>query len=114
MLCNRIIVILLICMAADYLTGMIRATVFKRDKHGGESALESRVGFKGILRKVVMLAICCVSAVLDRLLGIHVIYYPVTIGFIVNEAVSIVENAGIIGIPIPEKLARAIKVLKEK
>ena len=114
MLCNRIIVILLICMAVDYLTGMIRAMVFKKNKHGGESALESRAGFKGILKKMVMLAICCVSAFFDWLLGIHVIYYTVTIGFIINEAVSIIENAGIIGIPIPEKLAQAIRVLKER
>jgi len=61
-----------------------------------------------------MLAICCIAAFFDFLLGTHVIYYTVTIGFIVNETISIIENAGIMGIPIPEKLAAAIRVLKDR
>jgi len=111
---SRIILILMVFMCVDYLTGIMRASVFKKNKYGKPGGLESRSGFQGLVKKVVMLAICCVAAMLDFLLGTQFIHYTVAIGFVVNEAVSIVENAGVIGIPIPDKLAEAILVLKDK
>lgn len=105
---------LLICMMIDYMTGLIIAGVFKRSPKSENGALESRAGFKGLCRKGMVLLFVLIAYRLDLTLGTEYIRDAVVIGFISNEVISIVENAGIMGVPVPKKLRRAIDMLKDK
>ena len=103
---------LLIFMGIDYVTGLLVAGVFHESRKSEGGGLESRAGWKGIVRKGVTLAIVLISYRLDLLLGTEYIKDAVTIAFCANELISIVENAGLMGIPVPELVKNAIDVLK--
>ncbi|MBP1537218.1 MAG: phage holin family protein [Ruminococcus sp.] len=105
---------LLIFMAIDYLTGLMVGGIFKRSKKTKNGALESRAGFKGLCRKGVMLLIVLVACRLDIELHTTYIRDAVCIAFIANETISIVENAGLMGIPIPAPITRSIELLRNK
>lgn len=105
---------LIIFMSVDYLLGIIVAGVFKNSKKSETGALESKAGWKGLCRKGVTLLIVLVAAQLDKMAETDVIRNAVIIGYITNEAISIIENAGLMGLPIPKKLVDAISVLKSK
>ena len=108
------LVTLLILMAIDYVTGLIVAGVFHKSQKSRTGALESRAGWKGLGRKGVTLLIVLVAARLDILLGVTFVRDGVVIAYIVNELLSIVENAGLMGIPIPDAVKNAIEALKTK
>ena len=105
---------LVIFMALDYLTGLIVAGVFHNSEKTKNGALESRAGWKGLCRKGVTLLIVLVACRLDLVIGSNFIRDAVVIAFVANETISIVENAGLMGIPIPSAITRAIEVLKNK
>ena len=105
---------LFICIIMDYLTGLAVAGVFKKSPKTKNGALESRVGLKGLTRKIVMLFFVGVAHTLDILIGTDYIRYTVIIGFICNEVISLIENAGLMGVPIPKVLTKAIDVLKNE
>ena len=103
---------LVILMFIDYVTGIIVAGVFHNSPKCSGGALSSAVGFKGICRKFVILLIVVVACRVDLLLDTNIIRDATCIGFCVNELVSITENAGLMGIPLPRKLVEAIEVLR--
>ena len=103
---------LVILMLIDYVTGIIVAGVFHNSPKCSGGALSSAVGFKGICRKFVILLIVVVACRVDLLLDTNIIRDATCIGFCVNELVSITENAGLMGIPLPRKLVEAIEVLR--
>lgn len=105
---------LIIFMVIDYATGIIVAGVFHRSGKSKSGALESRAGFKGLCRKGMILLILLVACRLDLILGTGYIKDCVCIAFVVNETLSIIENAGLMGVPIPQVLIKAIDVLKAK
>lgn len=105
---------LLIFMAVDYVTGLIVAGVFHRSQKSESGALESRAGWKGLCRKGATLLVVLVAYRLDIVIGSDYIRNAVIIAFIANETISIVENAGLMGVPIPAIITKAIEVLKEK
>jgi len=105
---------IIIFMAIDYLTGLIVAGVFKNSQKTETGGLESRVGWKGLCRKGMTLLIILVATQLDRMSGTDVIRNAVIIGYIANEALSIIENAGLMGLPVPKFLQNAIDILKKK
>lgn len=105
---------LIIFMVIDYATGIIVAGVFHRSGKSKSGALESRAGFKGLCRKGMILLILLVACRLDLVLGTGYIKDCVCIAFVVNETLSIIENAGLMGVPIPQVLIKAIDVLKAK
>ncbi|MBO5449817.1 MAG: phage holin family protein [Ruminococcus sp.] len=105
---------LIIFMMIDYITGLVVAGVFRKSKKSESGALESRAGFKGLCRKGMILLILLVACRLDLALGTTYIKDAVCIAFVVNEALSIVENAGLMGVPIPKAITKAIDVLKSK
>lgn len=105
---------LILFMAVDYITGLITAGVFKKSNKSESGALESKAGWKGISKKGVTLFIVLVAAQLDRLTGVEVIRDAVIIAYTVNEALSIIENAGLMGIPIPSIITKALDSLKNK
>ena len=103
---------LVILMFIDYVTGIIVAGVFHNSPKCSGGALSSAVGFKGICRKFVILLIVVVACRVDLLLETNIIRDATCIGFCANELVSITENAGLMGIPLPRKLVEAIEVLR--
>ena len=103
---------LVILMLIDYITGIIVAGVFHASPKSSGGALSSAVGFKGICRKFVILLIVVVACRVDIILNTNVIRDATCIGFCANELVSITENAGLMGIPLPRKLVEAIEVLR--
>ena len=105
---------LMIFILADYVTGLIVAGVFHNSPKTENGALESNAGIKGLLRKGGMLLVVLIAVRLDLLLGYHFIRDGVVIAFIANEAISIVENLGLMGVPIPAPINRAIEVLKKR
>jgi toxin secretion/phage lysis holin len=105
---------LIIFMIVDYITGLIVAGVFKNSTKTESGALESRAGWKGLCRKGVTLLIVLVSYRLDILIGTSYIRDAVIIGFCANEAISIIENAGLMGIPLPTVISKAIDLLTKK
>ncbi len=105
---------LLLFMAADYVTGLVVAGVFHRSPKSETGALESRAGMKGLLRKSGALLAVLAACRLDLLLGAHYVRDGVVIAFTVNETLSLIENLGLMGVPIPRMLAEAVEVLKKK
>ena len=103
---------LVILMFIDYVTGIIVAGVFHNSPKCSGGALSSAVGFKGICRKFVILLIVVVACRIDLLLDTNIIRDATCIGFCANELVSITENAGLMGIPLPRKLVEAIEILR--
>ena len=105
---------LLIFMLIDYLTGLVTAGVFHKSQKTETGALESRAGFKGLCRKGMILLMVLVAHRLDMAVGGSYIRDAVCIAFIVNETISIIENAGLMGVPIPAVLKNGIEILKKK
>lgn len=105
---------LIIFMAMDYITGLALAAIFQKSPKTNTGALESRAGFKGLCQKGLVLLIVLIAVRLDLLFDSDFLRNTVIIAFICNEAISILENAGLMGIPIPSKLLEAIELLKKK
>ena len=105
---------LIIFMVADYLTGLMVAGVFHKSKKTENGALESHVGWKGLCKKGVTLLFVLIAYRLDLALGCDFIRTTVIIGFMANELISIVENAGLMGAPVPKVLLKAIDILTQK
>ena len=105
---------LIIFMGIDYISGVIVAGIFHNSTKSTTGGLNSLIGWKGLFRKGVTLAIVLVSHRLDILIGTTYIRDAVIIAFCSNELISIIENAGLMGIPIPTPITKAIEVLKEK
>lgn len=106
--------ILVLLMAVDYITGLMVAGIFHTSGKSASGGLESRAGWKGLCRKGVVLLIVLVAQCVDNLLGSSVARDAVVIGYCINEIISITENAGLMGVPVPEKLQAAIEVLQGK
>ncbi|MBF1010931.1 MAG: phage holin family protein [Lachnoanaerobaculum sp.] len=106
------LITLIVFMSVDYITGLVVAGIFKKSKKSENGALESRAGFKGLCRKGVALLIVLVAVRLDIIMHTSYIKDAVIIAFIANECISIIENAGLMGVPVPGVIAKAIDVLK--
>ena len=105
---------LVLAMAIDYASGLIVAGVFHKSKKTESGALESRAGWKGLCRKGMSLLIVLIGHRLDLAIGVNYIREAIIIGFIANETISIVENAGLMGLPLPAVITKAIDVLTQK
>lgn len=107
-------VTLLIFMGCDYITGLTVAGVFKKSRKTETGTLSSYIGFKGICKKVAMLLLVLIADRLDTTAGTTYIRTAVIMALIVNEGVSLLENLGLMGVPIPTVIIKAIDVLKNK
>lgn len=105
---------LIIFMAIDYISGLVVAGVFHKSKKTESGSLESRAGFKGLLRKGLTLLVVLMACRLDMVIGSDFVRDTVIIAFIVNETLSIIENAGLMGVPIPKVMIKAIEVLQKR
>lgn len=105
---------LIIFMAIDYISGLVVAGVFHNSTKTDTGTLESRAGWKGLCRKCGTLLLVLVAYRLDLMIGANYIRDAVVIAFIANETISIIENAGLMGIPLPEVLTNAVDILQKK
>jgi len=108
-------VTLCVFILIDYIAGVVLAAVFKRSKHTESGALDSRAGLKGLCRKAGMMLVVIVAVRLDVLCGLDGILRSGTIyALCANEALSIAENLGLMGVPLPKALTSAIERLRDR
>lgn len=103
---DALLVTLLLFMIIDYITGVLDAISNKR--------LSSSVGFKGICKKVIILLMVTIANRIDITLGLQEIRYVVISFYLANEGISIIENASLLGVPIPQKLEDILEQLKNE
>lgn len=103
---------LVIFMGADYITGMAVAVIFKRSPKTESGGAKSDVGWLGLVKKCVIMLFVYIASRLDLIMGTSYLKDAVCIAYIVNELVSLIENAGLMGVPIPDPIMSAIDILK--
>ena len=106
--CDGLLIALVVFVAVDYITGVMCAIADKK--------LSSAVGFKGICRKVLIFVLVGIGNLVDvYVLGQEgVLHTAVIFFYISNEGVSLLENAGHLGLPIPEKLKAVLEQLHDR
>ena len=106
---------LTVFMAADYVTGLVVAGVFKASPKTESGALDSRVGFRGLLRKGAMLVLVLAAVRLGMLMGDGGwLRDAVVLFFCANEGLSILENIGLMGVEYPRFLTDMLEALKKR
>lgn len=90
----------------DYITGLVKAIYLKN--------INSTIGLKGIIKKMGYLVIVALSVQIDKIIGIESVRTIVIYFFVANEGISILENWGLMGLPLPKKLINILEELKEK
>lgn len=101
---DTMIVTLLIFMAIDYISGVMCAIKKKK--------LSSEVGATGIFKKVMILLLVGVGNMLGQVTSIEGLRYIVISFYLANEGISLIENASILGLPVPEKVKTVLEQLK--
>ena len=106
--CDGLLIALLAFVAIDYVTGVMCAIVDKK--------LSSAVGFKGIFKKILIFALVGVGHILDTMvIGTgSVLRTAVIFFYLSNEGISLIENAGHLGLPIPAKLKAVLEQLHDR
>lgn len=111
---SEVLLVLVILMGIDYFSGLAVAGIFHKSPKSPNGGLESRAGLKGLVRKIFILALVAMVHLVDRLLGTSFFRDTAAVAFCMNEVISIVENAGLMGIPMPKVLMKMIDVLRQK
>lgn len=104
---------LLVCMAVDYVSGSMVALVFHNSRKTESGAYNSTYGLKGLCKKGMMLLFVLVAVQIDKMLGTGYARDAVCIGFCSNEVLSIIENLGQAGIPMPQAVTKALEQLQK-
>lgn len=112
---NMLLTLLACAMALDYMSGLVVAGLGRslKTKNGG---IDSKVGFIGLAKKGFIMLIVLTATLLDRALGVDKMVFQTatTCYYIANEGISVFENAGMIGLPVPPVLQRALEQLKQR
>lgn len=111
---DTMFVVLCVFLLVDYVSGIIVASVFKKSTKTETGKLNSTVSFKGLCKKLFVVILVGVAHLLDVVLDTSFIRGGVVVAFISNETISIIENAGLMGIPIPAPLQKAIDILQDR
>ena len=111
---NAVLTTLILFISIDYVTGLMVAGIFRRSPKTETGGLQSKIGWKGLVKKVVVLLLVVAAARIDLILSTSYIRNAVCIGFSCNELISILENAGLMGIPLPAALKNAVDLLQKK
>ena len=106
--------VLVALMAADYATGVLLALIWHRSRKSSTGGLDSKAGFKGICRKCMIFVLVWLGVLLDESLGSDYIRTAVILFFVGNEGISLLENLGLMGVPFPACLRRALEALREQ
>lgn len=107
------LIALVICMGVDYVSGSIVALVFHNSRKSETGAYNSTYGLKGLCKKGLTLLFVIVAVQVDRLMGSEYVRDAVCIGFCTNEVLSIVENLGLAGVPMPQAVVKALEQLQK-
>jgi len=107
--------ILAAAMVLDYISGVLVAAFGKSLKSEG-GHLDSKVGFVGLAKKALIIMIVLLATLLDKALGAEaMVFQTATVCYyIANEGISVVENAGLMGLPVPPVIAKALEQMREK
>ena len=105
---------LLIGMAIDYITGLCVAGIFHKSRKSANGSLDSKECFRGLCKKFVIIGLVVIGHRIDGILGIKLVRDGMAISFFLNECISIVENLGIMGVPLPKIVTKAIDLLRTK
>lgn len=98
--------VLIALMVIDFCTGLLHAFI--------ECKLNSKTCARGIMKKIFILALVAVAHLIDVATGKAVVMGVVEFFYIANESMSIIENAGRAGLPVPEKLTEVLEQLNGK
>ena len=100
--------VLIVLMVLDYITGVLNGYLTK--------TLNSEVGFKGLLKKFLILVVMIIAVMLDRLMntGDWIFRTLVCYLYIANEGISLLENISLMGVPIPDKIKDALEQLNKE
>ena len=106
---------LLAIMAIDIITGLMVALVWKKSGKSESGAADSRAMFKGLMRKVVIVMVVCLAQQIDQSTGLNgILRLGAILFFTGNEGLSIIENAGLMGVPMPAIIKNALEQLRKK
>jgi len=105
---------LLVCISVDYISGSVVALVFHKSSKSESGAYNSTYGLKGLCKKGLMLLFVLVAVQIDAVLGADYVRDAVCIGFCSNEVLSITENLGLAGVPMPQAVVNALEQLQKK
>ena len=106
--------VLIALMVADYITGVLVASVWHKSSKSSSGTLNSVAGFKGILKKCAILLLVWIGVLLDQAIGSAYARTAVVLFFVGNEGISLLENLGLMGVPFPAFLQRALEALRDK
>jgi toxin secretion/phage lysis holin len=101
-------------MICDYITGLLVAGVWHKSPKSSGGSLDSRAGFKGIVKKCMILMLVWLASMMDRGLGIGFIRTAVILFSIGNEGLSLLENLGLMGVPYPAAMKAALEAMKKQ
>lgn len=106
---------LLAVMAIDIITGLLVAVVWKKSGKSESGAADSRAMFKGLCRKFVIILAVFLAQQIDRSTGLGgVLRLGAILFFTGNEGLSVIENAGLMGVPMPKIIKDALEQLRKK
>lgn len=111
---DAVLRLLVAMMAADYITGLAVAAVFKRSNKSESGTLDSKAGFRGLVKKCAVLLLVYLAVLLDAAVGAHYVRSAVVLFFIGNEGLSLLENIGLMGVEYPAALRNMLEALREK
>ena len=111
---DQALITLIVFMCVDYISGLAVAGFFHKSNKTESGGLESRAGWKGLCRKGMTLVFVLIAYRLDLVIGTDYIRNAVIIAFIANETISLVENAGLMGVPLPDTINKAIDILQKR
>lgn len=104
---------LVLFMVLDFISGWTVAAVFRKSKKSKNGSLESGASYKGLIRKGKALVLVLVAYNIDIVFDINLVRYCVIIGFMATEVLSIVENAGLMGVPVPSILRKIMEIFRD-
>lgn len=104
---DALIIALVVFVILDYITGIAKAAICRE--------LSSKAGFHGLLKKVAIFVLVAIGTVMDSVIPAanHAIRSAVIMFYIANEGLSILENAGQLGLPLPKVLKKALEKMKD-
>lgn len=103
---DTMMITLVLFMGTDYVSGLMCGTVNKK--------LSSKIGFKGIFKKVMIILLVGATNLLGVATGVEGLRYLVISFYLANEGISIIENASVLGLPVPQKIKDVLEQLKNE
>lgn len=111
---DALLKLLIALMAADYITGLAVAAIWHKSNKSDSGALDSKAGFRGLVKKCAILLLVYIGVLLDGAVGTHYVRSAVCLFFIGNEGLSLLENIGLMGVEYPEFMKNMLEALRDK